>query len=184
MKKCMLTFMLILTLLFCSFVLSFASSDQDVTIVNPVSNSSIASSNLLISVKITQPKTIKVSAYEIKKITDEATTALGETDMNAIIEGTYKQSDSLTYSAITVDETFSSTNNLTFYTKKLEDIKSGVYLIKVDTLVKDEVVYTSRSYITIKDKESEADNNLFDSSQSGTAAFLQNLLKSIFGNDN
>ncbi len=183
MKKFIFTFLLVISLAFSSFSISFAAVDQDVTIVNPVSNSSLASNNLLISVKITQPKKIKVSAYEVKKKVGETKVSLGESDMKSILEGTYSEGDSLVYLSITDSENFTTDNKLSFYTKKLENINPGVYLIRVDTISQEKVVYTSRSYVTIKSK-TETENNLFDSSQSGTAVFLQNLLKSIFGNDN
>lgn len=182
LRKCILTFILIFSLIFCNMTVAFAAVDQDVTIVNPVSGSSLTSTNLLISVKITQPKNIKVAVSEVRKTSGDSSSALGESDMKAIVEGTYKDSSNLTYTSVLAGESFSSTNNLTFYTKKLEKVTPGVYLIKVDTMAQDKAVYSSRSYVTIKSKASEADSKLFDSSQSGTAVFLQGLLKSIFGN--
>jgi len=178
-KKCLLTFILIFALIFSSTTLCFGAADQDVTIVNPVSNSSVTSSSLLISVKIAQPKTISVSVFEIKKKVGDGSVSLGESDMKAILEGTYADSGSLGYDPIVTGESFTSTNKLSFYTKKLENRNPGVYLIKVDTISQNKAVYTSRSYVTIKSKSAE-DSKLFDSSQSGTAAFLQNLIKAIF----
>ncbi|MHC1723418.1 MAG: hypothetical protein AB9836_09465 [Aminipila sp.] len=176
MKKCILTFILILTLVFSSITVSFAAPDQDVTIVNPVSYSSITSSNLLISVKITAPKTIRVSAYEVKKTVGDVETSLGESDMKAILDGTF--TGTIGYTPVLSPENFTSTNKLSFYTKKL-DINPGLYLIKVETIYQNRAVYSSRSYVTIKSKSS-AESKLFDS-QSGTAsAFLQNLIKAIF----
>lgn len=176
LKKCILTFILILTLVFSSITVSFAAADQDVAIVNPVSYSSITSSNLLISVKITAPKTIRVSAYEVRKSVGDGSASLGESDMKAILDGTF--SDTIVYSLVGSAENFTSTNNLSFYTKKLET-NPGLYLIKVETIYQNKPVYSSRSYVTIKSKSS-AESKLFDSSQSGTAAFLQNLIKTIF----
>lgn len=175
MKKCILTFILILTLVFSSITVSFSAIDQDVTIVNPVSYSSITSSNLLISVKITAPKTIRVSAYEVKKTVGDVETSLGESDMKAILDGTF--TGTIGYTPVGSAENFTSTNNLSFYTKKLET-NPGLYLIKVETIYQNKPVYSSRSYVTIKSKSS-AESKLFDS-QSGTGAFLQNLIKSIF----
>lgn len=176
LKKCILTLIIILTLVFSSITVSFAAADQDVAIVNPVSYSSITSSNLLISVKITAPKTIRVSAYEVRKSVGDGSASLGESDMKAILDGTF--SDTIVYSLVGSAENFTSTNNLSFYTKKLET-NPGLYLIKVETIYQNKPVYSSRSYVTIKSKSS-AESKLFDSSQSGTAAFLQNLIKTIF----
>ncbi|QHI72282.1 hypothetical protein [Aminipila terrae] len=178
MKKCILTFILILTLVFGSVSMSFSAVDQDVTIVNPVNCSSVTSSNLLVSIKITQPKTIKVYVYEVRKSTGETTSvALGESDMKAIVQGTYGDSGALTYTPWVAGESFTSVNKLSFYTKNLENRSPGVYMIRVDTMYQNRAVYSRRCYVTIKSKD---ESKLFDSSQSGTAAFLQNLIKSIF----
>ncbi|MFV0517085.1 MAG: hypothetical protein ACK5MV_06780 [Aminipila sp.] len=181
MKKWILTLVLVISLIFGCITVSFAAADQDVTIVNPVSGSSLTSSNLLISIKITQPKNIKVSVSEIRKSSGDTTVALSESDMKAILDGSYSDTSSLSYSSVS-SEGVTTTNNLSFYTKKLEKVTPGVYLIKVETISQDKVIYSSRSYVTIKSKAAEADSKLFESSQSGTAAFLQGLIKSIFGN--
>jgi hypothetical protein len=162
--------------------MAFAATDEDVTIVNPVSYSTVASTNLLVSVKLTKPKTINVTVTEEKKSVDGTNYTLGESDMKAIQDGTFT---GVRVSVIVVDgDSFTSTNNLSFYTKKLENITPGVYKIKVETISAGKVTHTSANYVVIKSKtaDASADSTLFDSSQSGTATFLQNLLKSIFGN--
>ena len=175
MKKRILLVLMTLVLVFSSISFSFGAVDPNVNIVNPVYNSSITSSNLLVSVKVTQPKNIKVSVYEMKK----AGASLGEADMKSICAGSYDTSQ-VTYSTIS-SENFSTNSKLSFYTKKLENVNPGVYLVRVDTMSQDKVVYSSRSYVTVKSKGA-AEKSLFDSAQSGTAAFLQSLIKSIFGN--
>lgn len=177
MKKCLLAFLLILSLVFGSVAMSFGAVDQDVTVVNPVNGSAITSSSLLVSVKLTQPKTIKVYVYEVRRSAGDSSVALGESDMKAINQGTYADSSSLTYVPLVAGESFTSTNNLSFYTKNLENRSPGVYYIKVDTVYQNKAVYSRRCYVTIKNKE---ESKLLDSSQSGTATFLQNLIKSIF----
>lgn len=179
MKKCILSFILILSMVFCSVSFAFGAADPKVAIVNPVSYSSVTSTNLLVSVKITQPKTVKVSVSEIRRTSGSSTVSLGESDMKAIEAGTF-DTTGIVYSSVS-SENFKTTNNLSFYTKKLENVNPGVYLIKVDTISQDKVIYSSRSYVTVKSKAA-VENKVFDSSQSGTAAFLQGLIKSIFGN--
>ncbi|QAT44009.1 hypothetical protein [Aminipila luticellarii] len=178
MKKCILAFILIVSIVFGSISMSFAAVDQDVTIVNPVNGSAITSSSLFLSVKLTQPKTIRVSVYEVRKATGaNSSISLGESDMRAIIQGTYADSGSLIYVPLGAGESFTSSNKLSFYTRNLENRSPGVYYIKVDTMYQNKAVYSRKCFVTIKNKE---DSKLFDSSQSGTATFLQNLIKSIF----
>lgn len=175
MKNRILMILLALSLVFSSISFAFGAVDPNATLVNPVNNSSITSNNLLVSVKVTQPKNIKVSVYEMKKYGS----SLGESDMRAICSGSYDTSG-VTYTTVS-SENFSTNSKLSFYTKKLENVNTGVYLVRVDTISQDKVVYSSRSYVTVKSKGA-SEKGLFDSAQSGTAAFLQSLIKSIFGN--
>ncbi len=179
LKRVILIVGIIACMLFSNVALCFAAGDPAVSIVNPVNTSTSTSSNLLISVKITQPKTVKVSAYAMKKNTASGKVQLGEADMKAIKEGTLDTSN-IVYDALSA-ENFTTKNNLTFYTKKIEGVAPGIYVIKVETIQKDAVVYSSRSYVLVKAKAEDA-NKLFDQSQSSTAVFLQGLIKSIFGN--
>src|SRR5665648_1086902 len=66
MRKYMIAVLLIVMMLL-STVVSFAASDSTVTIVNPTAGSTIYSTNLLVSVKVAQPKTIRVKVTEEKK---------------------------------------------------------------------------------------------------------------------
>src|SRR5665647_3602960 len=66
MRKYIIAVLLIVMMLL-STVVSFAASDPTVTIVNPIASSTVYSTNLLISVKVTQPKTIRVTVTEEKK---------------------------------------------------------------------------------------------------------------------
>ncbi len=82
------------------------------------------------------------------------------------------------------EASFTCSNNLSFYTKKLEKIQPGVYLVKVDTVDGDgKAIYSVTNYVGIKQKASAvSESAIFDSQQSGTMIFLKGLLKSIFGN--
>lgn len=164
--------------------LSFAAADPDVTIVNPVNASTATSSNLLISVKVEQTKSLRISASEIRKITgknpagENITVPLVETDLKGIVEGTI-EANTLSYNNIS-SEVFNSDKKLSFYTKKLEKITPGIYVIKVDTVAQEKVTHSSKAYVVVKNKP-EAESKMFETSQTGTAAFLQGLLKSVFG---
>lgn len=67
MKK-MIAVLTIILVLLCSTVFSSAAANPNVVLVNPAANSVVYSSNLLISAKLTQPITIRVTVYEDKTV--------------------------------------------------------------------------------------------------------------------
>lgn len=191
MKKKILALFVVFAMLFTNFSFAFADSDPSVTLVNPISNSVGTSPNLLISAKLSGAKTIRVSAYEIKKTvlnpafkeTNKATVpqyvtqSLGDSEMKAIIEGKFDWKGKVAVSLLS--ETYTSTKKLSFYTKKIEKMGTGIYLVKVETISGDKVIYTTQSYTQIKEKQ---DDKLFSENQTGAGALLQGLVKSVFGN--
>lgn len=193
MRRTITTLILIFAMVFANLVFSFAVSDPGVTLVNPISNSVTNSSNLLISVKLEGAKTIKVSAYEIKKnvqnpawtptssktVPQYITQSLGDSDMKALTEGKFDWKGK-TYVGIH-SENFTSSKKLSFYTKKLEKINPGIYAVKVETLVGGKTVYEMQTFTQIQEKEKQ-EEKLFTDSQSGAGALLQGLVKTVFGN--
>lgn len=191
MKKKTLIFIITLVMIFANLTFAFADSDPGVTLVNPISNSVGASPNLLISVKVEGAKNIRVSAYEVRKavpnpaykeankatVPQYLTQPLGDADMKAITEGKFDWKGKTAVSLLS--ETYSSNKKLSFYTKKIEKMSTGVYLVKVETLSGEKVLYTTQSYTQIKEKQ---DDKLFSESQTGAGALLQGLVKSVFGN--
>ena|GEM_PF-573844 len=172
-----------------------AASDPAVTVVNPVSGSTIYSNSLLISVKLTAPETIKVNLY--KQVKHDATgTPVAITydewerhkeELAAIASG----SATITAPSITAlngwvmePVVFSSTSDLSFFTKKVENLSYGIYKISIDTIAADgSVIYNTSQYVILKEKAAAPEPvNVFQNSQTGTVNFLQNLLRSIFGN--
>lgn len=172
-RKCFIAITLILSILFStSFV--FAAADPYVTIVSPVSQSTTSANNLLISVKITQPKVIRVYVYEKKMMVDGVPKSI---NLDAV-SSNQPSLDSLKNDLIMSSPNFVCSNNLSFYTKQL-DITPGLYLVRVDTIDSaGKVKYTNYSYVGVK--ANQAAPGLFESEQSGTFQFLQNILKSIF----
>jgi predicted Mrr-cat superfamily restriction endonuclease len=79
--------------------------------------------------------------------------------------------------------TFTSTGDLAFFTKKVENLGAGIYKIKIDTLDKDEkIIYSQDQIVFVKEKAAQpVKPSVFENSQPGTVSFLQNLLRSIFG---
>lgn len=178
MRK-MITVLIIVLSMLCSTVFASAAGDPNVTLVNPVSNSTVYSTNLLISVKLTQPKTIKVSVYEEKQMVNGTWSAVNVntlTTSNGSINNTNLKSVPLK-----AFPAYSSSNNLSFYTQQVNNLKPGLYRIQIDTLDSaGKKTNTNNSYVVVKEKAEE--EKIFETPQSGTMQFLQNLLKTIFGN--
>ena len=149
--------LLVLVLVLTSCVTVFgAEADPNVIIVNPASDTPVTSGSLLISVKITAKESIVVNAFK----------------------GSTAADGTVTWSSVLNSGKFTSTSNLSFYTKKLENISVGTYLIRVDTLGADgSTIYQTSRKVTVKAKE--APKAVFTS---GSTSFLQSLLISIFGN--
>jgi len=175
-KKHIGTLVLAACLFFCSTSAVFAAANPNVTIVNPVSGKQIYSDNLLVSVKMTAASTIFVSVTQEFKIVN------GENTTVSLEE--YLKAEKSETSSVLIGNTdsFTSANNLSFYTKKVENVKPGIYRITVNTVDADnKILFTNDSTIEIKPKEENpADTAVIESQQSGAAQFLKNLLKIIF----
>jgi hypothetical protein len=177
MKKIAAIFTMVL-ILFSSTIFSFGAEDPNVVLVNPASYSTVYSNNILISVKITEPKRIKVSFYEEKQMVNGTPVAVNLSSLNAASVSSGSFNDSF----VTSSGVFVTTKNLSFYTQKVENLKPGLYKIHIDTLdSSDRVLYSTDSYVIVKEKTNTSEEKILDSEQSGTMQFLQNLLKTIFG---
>ncbi|MDD2217716.1 MAG: hypothetical protein PHW03_06270 [Eubacteriales bacterium] len=158
MKK-LVALVVMLAMLLLSTTVAFASPDPNITIVNPANSTTVTSGSLLISVKIAKKQTVRVSLHKNNG-----------TDSNPA------------WQAIFTNASFTSKNNLSFYTRKAENISPGKYRVKVDTIRSDgNPIYVTYSNVTIKENV-EADDKAAYNGTGGTATFLQSLLKSIFGN--
>lgn len=181
MKKLLVTLILIMTMVF-SGVTVYATSDSSVVIVNPVARSTVYSNNLLVSVKITKPQTIRVTVYEEQQVVNGTLSAV---NINRLVtsNGTVTKA-SFTPRQIGLPEDFTSTNDLSFYTKQVNDVTPGLYRVKVEVLDgAGKVLSTLENHVAVKEKPAEtSDAKIFESPQSGTLQLLQNILKSIFGN--
>lgn len=154
-------------------------------IVSPAQNTIVYSDSLLISVKVTEPKTVQVALYEEKEKSGENLVSVdvsgfADTDLAAIsnpADGVKK------YTSVAIGEaaTYKCETTLGFYTKQISDIKPGLYRVQVGTLHQDgstsEVV---QSYVAVKVKPVEEKIDLFKPTQTGALQFLQTLLKNIF----
>jgi len=184
MRKYMIAVLLIVMMLL-STVVSFAASDSTVTIVNPTAGSTIYSTNLLVSVKVAQPKTIRVKVTEEKKKINDNYYSTTIDEIQKAEQAREAGKPASTFVSITLEEadTYVSQNYLSFYTKRFEKVTPGTYRIRVETLLNGQVIYSSESLVMMKEKPVETTTaKIFSSYQSGATQFLQNLLKSIFGN--
>lgn len=161
---------------FISAPVAFAASNPHVTIVNPVSGSTVYSDNLLVSVKLTAPTSICVSVTQEFKIA-------GDENIYIKLED-YQNTEPGEIASVAVGdaESFTSANSLSFYTKKVENVTPGVYKITVDTVSTDgKVLFTNSNPVEIKPKEENPPEPPgVESQPSGPAQFLKNLLKIIF----
>ena len=174
----MVVLTIILTL-FCGTVSVYAAKDPNVFLVNPVSNSIVNTNNLLISVKLTEPKKIQVTVLEEMQIVNGTRAAV---NLNTLTT-TNGSINTANYSEVVVDVAlpFTSKNNLSFYTKQVNVPGPGLYKIQIEILDEaNKVTATNNSLVIVKEKTTE-ETKIFDSPQSGTMQFLQNLLKNIFG---
>lgn len=178
MRKIMMALIIVISLISSSV---FAFAANPVVLVNPVANSIVYSSNLLISVKLTQPATIKVQVFEELQIVNGVWSAVNIDTLSLTGNGV-NNTDSFKSTPVMKEDTFTSNRNLSFYTKQVNDLKPGLYKIQIKVVDSSgKTTDTIKRHVAIKQK-TENGTKIFDTPQSGTMQFLQNLLKSIFGN--
>ena len=173
---------------------AYGGEDPAVTVVNPINNTTVYANSILISIKLTAPETIKINVY--KQVKNDAagnpvTLSFGEWDkvqdeLKAIASGSAvatNPSIQILQGWVMETVTFTSTGDLAFFTKKVENLGAGIYKIKIDTLDKDEkIIYSQDQIVFVKEKAAQpVKPSVFENSQPGTVSFLQNLLRSIFG---
>ena len=157
---------------------AFAAQNPSVTIVNPVSGTTVYADNLLVSVKITTASAIKVFVTQEYKVVNGVNTAVAFDE--------YQKTDKAAIASVPfgATESFTNANALSFYTRKVENVKPGIYKITVNTVdAEEKVLYTNSNAVEIKAKEenpAEAANQ--ETTPSGPAQFLKGLLKIIFNN--
>lgn len=193
---------------FLAFDTVFAAS-----IVSPQDSSIAYSDSLLVSVKLSDTKTVRITVYkeqtgEEKQVTGEDGSVQTETvysdvdaskltvnDLSAIAAGKKTDDSGKLITLSTGDgipdyhdsvfaesvEYTNQTSGIGFYTKKLTDVKPGLYKVVVETLEKGkDVSETVVSYTAVKEQQEEK-KSIFESiSQSSTLKFLQNLLRGLF----
>lgn len=155
----------------------FATTNPHVTIVNPVPGAVIYSSHLLVSVKTTEPSTIRVS------VTNQVVTVNG-VETSVTLEQYQAITDRSQISSVQVGtaQTFTSQNNLSFHAKRLDNIPPGIYRVTVHTL--DEggnIIHTNARSLELRSRpESVTPAPAAEAQNTGATHFLTNLLRAIF----
>ena len=189
----------------CSTSFAFAGA---AAIVSPAASTIVYSDSLLVSIKVTEPKTIRVTVYEEKETSEELlvsakVAAYTEADL-AIIASAKTQTGTLEgavgvaaaaeptlsdgtavkeYTSVAMGDAASYTcdSTLGFYTKQISSVSPGLYRIQVETLNNEGAVSeVIHSVVAVKTKPVEVKNNIFQAPQTGALQFLQTLLRNLF----
>lgn len=182
------------------------------TIVSPLENSIVSSDSFLVSVKLNKAATIKVSIYEEKvKKTEVVTSYVSGTAVTKTAVS-YEGVNTTTFEAIdfktrasytdvlyTTPASYTSKDNIGFYSSTIENVEPGLYKVVVETVeeVKEEKVEVIEKetkeevkkaepekitkYICVKAKE-DADSQVFTQTKekSGALSIISSFLKSLF----
>ncbi len=171
MKKRIASIVLAIFLCF-SCTLSVFADNYSYTIISPrVSTSGVTyCDNLLVSIKVAQNQSIRVTLYNYPKFSANGT-------LTSITADTLSQKK-----AATASSTFKSGNQINFFTSQVNNIAPGLYSIKVDVLNANGTVASSENnYFIVKSAGSAGSSNLFETQPSTTMQFFQGLFKSLFG---
>ena len=161
-------------------------------IVSPAANSIVYTDSLLVSVKVTELKTIRVSVYAEKvvsgdKLVNADVSKFTEADLKAAA-GSGKYTDVLLGEAAT----YTNTVEIGFYTKKIA-VTPGLYKVKAETLEtvmewpegatepveKIIVTETKNSLVAVKKKPVEEKPQVFQNNSTGAVTFIRKILKGL-----
>ena len=161
-------------------------------IVSPAANSIVYTDSLLVSVKVTELKTIRVSVYSEKVLSGDK---LVNADVSKFTEADLKAAaGSGTYTDVLLGEAAEYTNTVEigFYTKQIS-VTPGLYKIKAETLEtvmewpegatepveKVIVTETTSSLVAVK-KKPEEKKQVFQNNSTGAVTFIRKILKGLF----
>lgn len=164
-----------------------------VSIVSPASNSIVYTDSLLVSVKVTEPKTIRVTVYEKRVKAGDSSVAADVSGVTSDNIAAYAADAKFSDVVISKAEDYTNTGEIGFYTKQLS-VKPGLYKVKVETLetviewppeggdpVEAVIVTdTASSVVAVKTKPAEQKQTTLTTNSSGALTFIHKILKSIF----
>ena len=124
--------------------------DPTATIVSPTNNSIVSSDTFLVSVKLNKAATVKISVYEQKEVIKKVVTekVSGSTVTKEAISyisfdtSKFEEKDFTSNAALnnskgfvyTTPASYTSKDNIGFYTSKVENVKPGIYKVVVETI--------------------------------------------------
>ena len=181
-----------LILVFAMLATSFVFADA-AAIVSPAANSIVYTDSLLVSVKVTELKTIRVSVYAEKVVSGDK---LVNADVSKFTEADLKAAaGSGKYTDVLIGEAAEYTNTVEigFYTKQIS-VQPGLYKIKAETLEtvmewpegatepveKVIVTETKSSLVAVKKKPVEEKKQVFQNNSTGAVTFIRKILKGLF----
>lgn len=175
MRKRVLAMIVLVVMIF-GTVFASAATDPDVTIVSP--GETVYGSNLLVSIKITAPKKIKVYLFEEKEKVGDTLVSI-DPSVDSSLESKTLQSVS-----VIAPETYTGSASLQFFNKQIVNLNPGLYRIKVDTLdaVGAMTASSSRRFVMMEATLAPSSTAIFQTQPSGALQWVQNLLKTLFGN--
>ena len=162
-------------------------------IVSPAANSIVYTDSLLVSVKVTELKTVRVSVYAEKVTSGDK---LVNADVSKFTEADLKAAaGSAAYTDVLLDEPaeFTNTVEIGFYTKQIS-VTPGLYKVKAETLEtvmewpegatepveKVIVTETKSSLVAVKKKPVEEKSQVFQNNSTGAVTFIRKILKGLF----
>ena len=181
-----------LILVFAMLATGLVFAADAAAIVSPAANSIVYTDSLLVSVKVTELKTIRVSVYAEKVVSGDK---LVNADVSKFTEADLKAAaGSGTYTDVLLGEAAEYTNTVEigFYTKQIS-VTPGLYKIKAETLEtvmewpegatepveKVIVTETTSSLVAVK-KKPEEKKQVFQNNSTGAVTFIRKILKGLF----
>lgn len=176
----------VLVLLSASFVFAGAAS-----IVSPTADSIIYTDSLLVSVKVTEQKTVRISVYEEKTTTEDKSVSVDVSKFTA--EDVKNAAGKYTDVLIGEASEYTNTGEIGFYTKQMS-VTPGLYKVKAETLEtvmewpegatepvsKVIVTETVSSYVAVLKKPEETKTQVFQNTSTGAVTFIRKILKGLF----
>ncbi len=191
MKKLTRAMAFTLAILLFSACFAFA---ETVTIVSPSVNSVIYADNILLSVKLTKPVTVRISVIEERTASEDEKTTL-PIDVSKFTTETLEtvlEDNEYVEQIVGEPAEFTNDKEIGFYTKQIK-LEPGLYKIQVETIEKTKkisddgketeeikVLETISSLVAVKAKPNDAKTPLFSTASTGALSYVIKFLRSLF----
>ncbi len=156
-RKALIALAVVVCLIFSTlpaFAATSLSKDPNIVVVSPTKNAVMKTGTVLVSVKMTAPRTIRMSLYE-------------ETKSGRSLIRTEK---------------YSSSRSLSYYTRQLTGLDPGVYCVNISTLNSaGSAIYASEIYVKVQKRTSDTVKVDVFNSQNSSSSFWATLLKKLLG---